>query len=288
MTWEAFQARFQSIRDNKAFEMFVITVIILSSLMIGVRTYPLPETAVTFLWVMDYAVTLFFLMEIIIRMAAEDRLRDFFKKGWNVFDFTIVVISLVPLDDSEYALIARMLRLFRVMRLISFIPELRVLVTALINALPRMGYVALLMFIIFYLYAVVGTMLFAQINPNLWGDLGISLLTLFRVATFEDWTDVMYETMEVYALSWIYYLTFIFFSAFVFLNMMIGIVVEVLDEEHKKMLAAEQALEAEHQTQDQHTQTQALQAQVDALHEKLDQLLAMQTHAHDRSEQQRS
>ena len=284
MTWEAFQARFQLIRDNKAFEMFVITVIILSSLMIGVRTYPLPETAVTFLWVMDYAVTLFFLMEIIIRMAAEDRLRDFFKKGWNVFDFTIVVISLVPLDDSEYALIARMLRLFRVMRLISFIPELRVLVTALINALPRMGYVALLMFIIFYLYAVIGTMLFAQINPALWGDLGISLLTLFRVATFEDWTDVMYETMEVYALSWIYYLTFIFFSAFVFLNMMIGIVVEVLDEEHKKMLAAEQALEAEHQAQDAQTETQALQAQVNALHEKLDQLLAMQTSTHDRSE----
>ncbi|MDR9499065.1 MAG: ion transporter [Hydrogenovibrio sp.] len=272
MTWQGFQTHFQRIRDNKAFELFVIAVIILSSLMIGVRTYPLPETALTFLWVMDYGVTLFFLIEIIIRMAAEDRLRDFFKKGWNVFDFTIVVVSLIPLDDAEYALIARMLRLFRVMRLISFIPELRVLVTALINALPRMGYVALLMFIIFYLYAVIGTLLFAKINPFLWGDLGTALLTLFRVATFEDWTDVMYETMEVYALSWIYYLTFIFFSAFVFLNMMIGIVVEVLDEEHKKMLDAEKALEeAEHGTQQ-----DAMQAQIEALNRKMDLLLAQQ------------
>jgi len=272
MTWQGFQTRFQTIRDNKAFELFVIAVIILSSLMIGVRTYPLPDTAMTFLWLMDYAVTLFFLTEIIIRMAAEDRLRDFFKKGWNVFDFTIVVVSLIPLNDAEYALIARMLRLFRVMRLISFIPELRVLVTALINALPRMGYVALLMFIIFYIYAVVGTLLFAKINPVLWGDLGISLLTLFRVATFEDWTDVMYETMEVYALSWIYYLTFIFFSAFVFLNMMIGIVVEVLDEEHKKMLDAEKALEeAEHGSQQ-----DAMQAQIEVLNRKMDQLLAQQ------------
>lgn len=270
MTWTAFQSKFQHIRDNKVFELFVISVIILSSLLIGVRTYDLPDAVVTFLWVMDYGVTVFFLIEILIRMAAEDRLKDFFKKGWNIFDFTIVVVSLIPLDDSEYALIARMLRLFRVMRLISFIPELRVLVSALITALPRMGYVALLMFIIFYLYAVIGNLMFADINPKLWGDLGISLLTLFRVATFEDWTDVMYETMAVYSLSWIYYLTFIFFSAFVFLNMMIGIVVEVLDEEHKKMLAEEE--EVVHQ-QEQAYQDK-LEGEIAALHEKLDRLLA--------------
>jgi len=272
MATSAFQVKFQAIRDNKAFELFVITIIILSSLMIGAKTYPLPEALVSVLWVMDYAVTLFFLIEILIRMAAEVHLSHFFKKGWNIFDFVIVVVSLIPLDDAEYALIARMLRLFRVMRLISFIPELRVLVTALITALPRMGYVALLMFIIFYLYAVVGSLLFGQINPVLWGDLGISLLTLFRVATFEDWTDVMYETMAVYSLSWIYYLTFIFFSAFVFLNMMIGIVVEVLDEEHKKMqIEQEGDLQAEAiANQDE------LAHQVADLHRKLDVLLAAQ------------
>lgn len=272
MATTEFQQKFQTIRDNKAFELFVITIIILSSLMIGAKTYPLPESLVTVLWIMDYAVTLFFLIEIIIRMAAEQRFSEFFKKGWNVFDFVIVVVSLIPLDDAEYALIARMLRLFRVMRLISFIPELRVLVTALISALPRMGYVALLMFIIFYLYAVVGSLLFGHINPVLWGDLGISLLTLFRVATFEDWTDVMYETMAVYSLSWIYYLTFIFFSAFVFLNMMIGIVVEVLDEEHKKMqIEQEGDLQAEAiANQDE------LAHQVSELHRKLDAVLAAQ------------
>ncbi|GAB6034782.1 ion transporter [Galenea microaerophila] len=230
------QATLQRIRDNKLFELFVIGVIILSSVAIGVKTYPLSATAQNILEALDYAVTLFFLVEILIRLAAEPKLLDFFKKGWNIFDFTIVVISLIPLNDSEYALLARILRLFRVMRLISFIPELRLLVNALLKAMPRMGYVALLMFIIFYVYAVVGNILFEKVNPVLWGDLGISLLTLFRVATFEDWTDVMYETMAVYPLSWIYYITFIFFSAFVFLNMMIGIVVDVLDEEHKKIL----------------------------------------------------
>ncbi|CAN8142586.1 voltage-gated sodium channel [uncultured Thiomicrorhabdus sp.] len=273
MTWCDFQQRFQKVRDNKLFEMFVITVIVFSSLMIGVRTYDLNPWFESSLYFLDYAVTIFFLVEIMIRMAAEDRFRDFFKKGWNVFDFTIVVISLIPLESSEYALIARMLRLFRVMRLISFIPELRVLVTALITAMPRMGYVALLMFIIFYLYAVIGNLLFAHINPVLWGDLGISLLTLFRVATFEDWTDVMYETMAVYSLSWIYYITFIFFSAFVFLNMMIGIVVDVLADEHKKMEAEKMGLTLE----EHESFEKRIQDEVQSLHVKIDQLMAMQS-----------
>ena len=263
------QLKLQQIRDNKAFELFVIGVILFSSLMIGVRTYQLSDLMANILWVLDYGVTLFFLIEISIRMAAEKRFLNFFKKGWNIFDFCIVVISLIPLDNSEYALIARMLRLFRVMRLISFIPELRVLVSALITALPRMGYVALLMFIIFYIYAVIGNVLYAEINPVLWGDLGISLLTLFRVATFEDWTDVMYETMTVYGFSWIYFITFIFFSAFVFLNMMIGIVVEVLDEEHKKMTADEDE-EKRHELVD---NQQMIQQQIQQLNEKMDLLL---------------
>lgn len=276
MTWDDFQLKFQTVRDNKIFEMFVISIIIFSSLMIGVRTYNLHPFVESTLIFLDYGVTLFFLIEISIRMAAERRLVDFFKKGWNVFDFIIVVVSLIPLDDSEYALIARMLRLFRVMRLISFIPELRVLVSALISALPRMGYVALLMFIIFYLYAVIGNLLFGALNPFLWGDLGASLLTLFRVATFEDWTDVMYEAMTLYSLSWIYFISFIFFSAFVFLNMMIGIVVEVLDEEHKKMEAESQAEAKAEQKLVNASYEQRMEAEISELHAKLDLLLKQQ------------
>ena len=276
MTWNDFQTKFQKVRDNKVFELFVIGVIIFSSLMIGIQTYDLSPWVDGGIRVLDYAVTLFFVLEISIRMAAEDRLKNFFKKGWNVFDFVIVAISLIPLDDSEYAMIARMLRLFRVMRLISFIPELRVLVSALISALPRMGYVALLMFIIFYLYAVIGNLLYANLNPVLWGDLGVSLLTLFRVATFEDWTDVMYEAMTLYSLSWIYFITFIFFSAFVFLNMMIGIVVEVLDEEHKKMDAETNAEKIAEEQQVKDEYVKRMEAEMASLHQKLDLLLVQQ------------
>jgi len=146
-----------------------------------------------------------------------------------------VAISLIPIENTDMALIARLVRVFRVLRMISFIPELRILLTSLIKAMPQLGYVMLLMFIIFYIYAAIGSTLFEDINPDLWGDITISLLTLFRVMTFEDWTDVMYETMAVYPLSWILYLTFIFFTAFAFLNMVIGIVVNVMEEEHRKV-----------------------------------------------------
>ena len=228
----ALQQKFIALRENKLFETFVIFVIVFSALLIGAKTYAIPSGTLAFLNVLDWAVTLFFLVEILVRMVAEGSLRAFFRKGWNVFDFIIVVASLLPFEDSEAALLGRLLRIFRVLRLISIIPELRVLLSAFVHAIPRMGYVSLLMFVIFYIYAAMGSMFFHHINETLWSNISISMLTLFRVATFEDWTDVMYETMEVYPFSWAYYLSFIFIVAFIFLNMMIGIVLETLQREH--------------------------------------------------------
>ncbi|MBV2089337.1 MAG: ion transporter [Candidatus Thiodiazotropha sp. (ex Ctena orbiculata)] len=228
------QQQFIQLRENKIFETFVILVIVISALMIGAKTYPIPSSVAQILRLLDVGITIFFLVEIIIRMIAEQSLKRFFSKAWNVFDFIIVTASLIPVDDSEAALLGRLLRVFRVLRLVSIIPELRVLLNAFVTAIPRMGYVSLLMFIIFYIYAAIGSMFFHQINPELWGNITIAMLTLFRIATFEDWTDVMYETMDVFPLSWFFYLSFIFIVAFVFLNMMIGIVLETLQREHEE------------------------------------------------------
>jgi voltage-gated sodium channel len=228
------QNKLDRLRQNRLFEACVIFVIIFSALVIGAKTFPVGTKYEIYLNILDFGITLFFLLEIVVRMIADKSIKKFFSQGWNVFDFIIVSLSLIPTGASDLVLVARLLRIFRVLRLISVIPELRVLISALLQALPRMGYVALLMFIIFYIYAAVGSSLFIDINPKLWGNIAISLLTLFRVATFEDWTDVMYETMEVYPVSWLFYFTFIFLTAFVFLNMMIGIVVEVLQEEQAK------------------------------------------------------
>jgi len=225
------------VEQSQVFQISVIAIIVLSAISIGAKTYdldPLVEKVISFF---DYGITYFFLAEIVFRfLACEDKKR-FFLNGWNVFDTLIVIGSLIPIDNSQTVLIGRMLRVFRVLRLVSVVPELRSLINALLKAIPRMGYIALLMFIIFYIYGAVGSIFFASINEVLWGDVSISMLTLFRVATFEDWTDVMYETMAVHPTSWLYYLSFIFLTAFIFLNMMVGTILDVMTAEHEKETA---------------------------------------------------
>lgn len=222
-----------TLNSNKLFQFTIIAFILLSALMVGVKTYDIDPFYIQLVGYVDVAITYLFLFEIIVRFVAQGHSLAFFKKGWNIFDTLIVAVSLIPIEDSEMVLLARLVRIFRVLRLISIVPELRILISALIKALPPMGYVLLLMFIMFYIFAAVGSVLFDEINPVLWGDIAVSMLTLFRVVTFEDWTDVMYETMEVYPLSWIYYLLFIFLNAFVFLNMMIGIVIDRMQAERE-------------------------------------------------------
>ncbi|MEH6470082.1 MAG: ion transporter [Halopseudomonas sp.] len=247
MNTASLQQRFMQLRSHKGFELFVVFVIIGSALLVGAKTYDLHPLTQQFVIWLDRLITLIFLTEITIRFIGEEDKRQFFKNPWNLFDTLIVTISLIPIDNTDMALVARLVRVFRVLRMVSIIPELRMLLNSLIKALPQLGYVLLLMFIIFYIYAAMGSTLFESINPELWGDVSISLLTLFRVMTFEDWTDVMYETMAVYPLSWTYYISFIFFTAFAFLNMVIGIVVNVMNDEHNKLLK-QKAIEAHEPT----------------------------------------
>lgn len=248
------------------FQGFIISIIVIAALTVGAKTYPLPDGVELAINYLDNFITIFFLVEISLRfLACDDKLR-FFKDPWNIFDTIIVVGSLVPLSETEMILVARLLRVFRVLRLVSIIPDLRFLINALLKAIPKMGYIALLMFIIFYIFAAVGSIFFERVNETLWGDIAVSMLTLFRVATFEDWTDVMYETMEVYPLSWIFYIIFIFLTAFVFLNMMVGVVLDVMTQE----TAAKEHDAQEHNHQALVTQISELQVQIARLAEQID------------------
>ncbi|MCL1137780.1 ion transporter [Shewanella pneumatophori] len=228
------QSKLKKIDNSKFFQGFIIFVIVVSALSIGAHTYHLPSWMESSLALLDIGITVFFAIEIVIRFLASDGPKRFFSNGWNIFDTIIVIGSLIPAGGSAI-LLARLLRIFRVLRLVSMIPELRMLVNALLKAIPRMGYIALLMFVIFYIYGAIGSMFFANVNDFLWGDVSVAMLTLFRISTFESWTSIMYETMAVYPLSWIYYLSFIFLTAFVFLNMMVGAVLDVMTQETAAM-----------------------------------------------------
>lgn len=260
----AFQ-KLAALEKSTVFQAAVIFIIVLSALAIGAKTYDLPPLATRMLEFLDLGITIFFLVELSLRFAVYENKRAFFKDGWNLFDTLIVVGSLVPLSNSEVVLIGRLLRVFRVLRLVSVVPQLRVLINALLKAIPKMSYIALLMFIIFYIYAAIGSLFFAPINETLWGDVSIAMLTLFRVATFEDWTDVMYETMTIFPLSWIYFVTFIFFAAFVFLNMMVGTILEVMTSEQN----SESSEQAHQERDDLAQQLASIQAQLARVEKQL-------------------
>ncbi len=268
MNFQELEQRFSKIRSNKIFETFVVSIIIFSALVVGVKTYDIPPHIETLVMVLDWMITAIFLAEITIRFLGEENKRHFFKSGWNVFDTIIVLVSIIPIDNSELAVVGRLVRIFRVLRMVSIIPELRVLLNSLLKALPQLGYVMLLLFIIFYIYAAIGSTFFGEINPTLWGDIALGMLTLFRVMTFEDWTDVMYETMTVYGFSWIYFLSFIFFTAFAFLNMVIGIVVSALEKEQSQLNKDENEKNMEEEIEKLNQELQIIKAMIADLPKK--------------------
>ncbi|MDH5219371.1 MAG: ion transporter, partial [Gammaproteobacteria bacterium] len=169
-------------------------------------------------------------IEAILKITAvAPRFKLYFGNGWNLFDFTIVVLSILP-TSGEFAMLARLARLLRVLRLISVIPELRLIVATLMRSIPSMGNILLLMSVIFYVYAVAGYHLFHLHDPEHWGSLGISMLTLFRIVTLEDWTDVMYTAMEMHPYSWVFFVSFVIIGTFVVINLFIAVVINNLDE----------------------------------------------------------
>ena len=142
------------------------------------------------------------------------------------------MLSFIP-ATGEFALVARLVRVLRVLRLVSTVPQLRLIVATLVRSIPSMGHVILLMSIIFYIYAVTGFHLFHKDDPEHWGDLGSALLTLFGVVTLEGWVQIMETVMKPHPWAWVYFVSFVLIGTFVMLNLFIAIVINNLDASKK-------------------------------------------------------
>ena len=221
-----------AIKEHRAFEGVISAIIVLSALTVGLKTYDLSPEIYSLLVTLDNIVTGIFILEIALRYLTARSPREYFSSGWNWFDIIVVTASLMPFGDS--AQVARIIRVLRIMRIISFLPRLRILIATFFEVLPETFYLVALNIIFFYIYAVVGHSAFSSINPELWGDLGRSMLTLFRVMTLEGWTQVMYETNAEYSWSWFYYVSFILITAIICLNLLVGVVVQVLDAQTRE------------------------------------------------------
>lgn len=212
------------------FEPFMIGCIVVNAIIIGLETSKQIETTHGYLLHLgnDFFLVIFIVEAALKITAVAPRLRLYFGNGWNLFDFTVVVLSLVP-STGEFALVARLIRVLRVLRLISAVPQLRLIVATLVRSIPSMGHVLLLMGVIFYIYGVTGYHLFHEHDPDNWGTLGAALLTLFQIVTLEGWVDVMETAMAALPWAWVFFVTFVLIGTFVVLNLFIAVVINNLE-----------------------------------------------------------
>ena len=216
--------------EARWFEPFMIGLILFNALLIGLETsHELMASHGDLLHLGNDVILWVFVAEAVLKITAvAPRFRLYFANGWNLFDFTIVVLSFIP-STGEFALVARLVRILRVLRLVSAVPQLRLIVATLVRSIPSMGHVILLMSIIFYIYAVTGFHLFHKDDPEHWGTLGEALLTLFGVVTLEGWVQIMETVMKPHPWAWIYFVSFVLIGTFVMLNLFIAVVINNLD-----------------------------------------------------------
>jgi len=207
----------------------LIALILANAVILGLETSPaLMAQWGSWLSAADRAILAVFVVEIALRLFVH-RLA-YFRDPWNVFDFTVVAIALVPASGPLAVL--RALRILRVLRLITLVPSMKRVVGGLLSALPGLGSVMGIICIIFYVAAVIATKLFAADFPALFGDLGSSAFTLFQVMTLEGWAmEVVRPVMAVHPLSWIFFLIFILASTFTLLNLFIAVIVNAIHQE---------------------------------------------------------
>lgn len=224
------RARVRRVMYSPAFEYVIVVLILANALLLGLETAPaLNERYGLWLEFGQWAILGVFIAEAALKLfAVAPRIDRYFRDPWNDFDFLIVVLSLIPAVGA-LATVARMARLLRVLRLISVVPELRLLVATLLRSLPGMVHILILMSALVYVYGIIGYQLFHDHDPTHWRSLGISLLSLFRIITLEDWTDIMYTAMELHPTAWIFFASFVVLATFVVINLFTALIVNNLD-----------------------------------------------------------
>lgn len=257
--------RLSSIAKSNGFQNGILILILMAAILVGLETSPsIVKAFGPLLDQLNNIILWLFVIEAAVKMGQHGRhFLRYFKDPWNVFDFLIVVICFLPIDAS-YAAVFRMARVVRALRLVTALPKLQLIVNCLLKSIPSMFYVGVLLSLTFYVYAVLGVFLFRENDPVHFRNLPTSLLTLFRVVTLEDWTDVMYIQMlgsGNYAypdpsttdleytstpqpvLAVAFFVSFVVLATMIMLNLFIGVILssmtEAQDESDRDHIASE-------------------------------------------------
>ncbi|MEM9197409.1 MAG: ion transporter [Pseudomonadota bacterium] len=225
----------------------IMGVIVFNAISLGASTSPTIMADLSgVLGIFDTIVIAIFIVEMVLKLYAYGL--SFFRSAWNIFDLAIVTISVVP--TSQNLSVLRALRIIRAMRLLSGIPQMRKVIVALLDALPGMGAVVILLALVYYIYAVMATLLFGEVRPERFGTIGESLYSLFQIMTLESWSmGIVRPVMEDYPQAWLLFVPFITMTAFAVLNLFIGLLVNTMQaaveaESEKEVARIEEVVEA--------------------------------------------
>lgn len=229
---------------SKLFHHFIVAVIVLAGVLAGFETsLALMAAHGALFHALDRLILGVFIVEALLKMAAHGRRPwRYFTDGWNVFDFLIIVICVLPVG-GPFAAVLRLARALRLLRLVSALPKLQLLVGALLKSLSAMGYVSLLLALLFYIYAVAGIHLFGAHDPKNFGSLPAAFLSLFRLVTLDNWADLFNAQLpHVPGIKVaIYFVTFIVFGTMIILNLFIGIIMNSMSEMHAEIAERDRA-----------------------------------------------
>jgi voltage-gated sodium channel len=221
----------QRLVDSAAFNSVIIGVILANAVVLGLQTYPgIVDSYGRALDLLNALCLGVFVVELTLRIASYGRRpQDFFKSGWNVFDFVVITAAFIPgVRDSSTLL--RLVRLARVVRIVRLLPDVRVLITGVFRSLPPLLSMAALTTVILFVYGMVGWLLFADELPEEWGTIGDAMLTMFILLTLENFPFYMERGMNVHPWSWVFFVSFVLVAAFIVLNVLIGIVLNSMEE----------------------------------------------------------
>lgn len=214
--------------ESKRMQHVITAVIIINAIALGVLSdKSLNDIEIKLLEGIDGICLLFFIIELILKLLIYRK--SFFYEAWNIFDF-IIIIGSVGMISSSFSVL-RAFRIFRILKVISEFSELRILVSAMLKTIPTMSWALVLLFIIFYIFAVFGNTLYGQLFPESFGNLGVTMFTLFQVMTLEGWaSEIAKPIMQEFDFAWIYFVSFILLTSIIVLNVMVGIVVEAVSQ----------------------------------------------------------
>jgi voltage-gated sodium channel len=215
---------------SSQFELVIAFIILVNAVSLALLTMPEidPETRNTMSELDEFALYIY-LVELIMRLVSYGkRPWEFFRQGWNVFDFTIVVLSFGIFTGET--IILRLLRIFRLIRIFRFLPEVRVLTSSVVKSLPPLMSVGVLIFLALFIYGMAGVYLFGEQLPDSWGNITLALTSLFILLTLENFPNYLEEAVAISSWALPFYLSYIFIVVFTVLNVLIGIVLNAMDE----------------------------------------------------------